>query len=355
MIKINTIAHLKYKLENSHSTPHTQLVPGYRNIQLLRSIKNVRDQSLLNEDVHFLQSIKDPKSFVMSENIKILHAHHGNLGVLLLPFAQEANVPLVCSFRGKDTVVKSKEDYRQDLLNLFEGGINFFPVCQHLAERIIDLGCSPEKVRVLYGGIDLGKFQYIAPQESKEHINILSVGRLVEKKGHHILLQAFAKIRDKYPKTTLTIIGGGKYKEYLEELAQQLNLGNSFILINQIPYDKAPDYMKKADIFVAASLTGEDGDLEGIPNTLKEAMATGRPVISTYHAGIPELVTNEHNGLLVQENDVDELAQALEYMLEKRENWKIYSENARYTIETKFNLETQLMTQSMFYNQILGA
>ncbi|PEJ25054.1 colanic acid biosynthesis glycosyltransferase WcaL [Peribacillus butanolivorans] len=352
MIKISTIAHLKYKLENSHSTPHTQLVPGYRNIQLLRSTKSVRDNSLLNEDVHFLKSIKDPKSFVMSQNIKILHAHHGNLGVLLLPFAQEASVPLVCSFRGKDTVVPSKA-YKKDLLKLFEGGANFFPVCQYLADIIVDLGCPPEKVRVLYGGIDLEKFQYIAPQESKEHINILSVGRLVEKKGHHILLQAYAKVRGKYPNTSLTLIGGGKYKEYLEMLAQQLELGNSFTLYNHTQYDQIADHMKKADLFVAASLTGKDGDLEGIPNTLKEAMAAGRPVISTYHAGIPELVTNEHNGILVQENNVDELAQALEYMLEKRENWKKYSENARNTIETKFNLQTQLLTQSKFYNQIL--
>lgn len=353
MVKINTIAHLKYKLENSHSTPHTQLVPGYRNIQLLRSTKNVRNHSLLNEDVHFLKSIKKPESFVISQNIKILHAHHGNLGVLLLPFAQEAGVPLVCSFRGKDTVVQSKDAYNKELLKLFESGTNFFPVCQHLADRIIDLGCPPEKVRVLYGGIDLDKFQYIAPQESKEHINILSVGRLVEKKGHHILLQAYAKVREKYPNTSLTIIGEGYYKDYLEKLAQQLKLGNSFTLYNHIQYDQVADHMKKADLFVAASLTGKDGDLEGIPNTLKEAMATGRPVISTYHAGIPELVTNKHNGILVQENNIDELAQALEYMLEKREDWKKYSKNARNTIETKFNLQTQLLTQSMFYNQIL--
>jgi glycosyltransferase involved in cell wall biosynthesis len=316
-------------------------------------MRNVRDDSLLNEDVHFLQSIKDPKSFVMSQNIKILHAHHGNLGVLLLPFAQEASVPLVCSFRGKDTVVQSKEAHKNDLLKLFEGGTNFFPVCKYLADKIVDLGCPPEKVRVLYGGIDLGKFQYIAPQESKEHINILSIGRLVEKKGHDILLQAYAKIREKYPNTSITVIGEGIYREYLENLAQQLKLGNSFTLYNHIQYDQVAEHMKKADLFVAASLTGKDGDVEGIPNTLKEAMATGRPVISTYHAGIPELVTNEHNGLLVQENNVDELAQALEYMLEKRENWKKYSENARNTIETKFNLQTQLMTQSMFYNQIL--
>lgn len=353
MIEINTIAHLKYKLESSHSTPHTQSVPGYRHIQLLRSEKNVQEQSLLTNDVHFLKMINNEKSFVKNQNIKILHAHHGNLGVLMLPFAQKANVPLVCSFRGKDTVVHSKKAYQKDLLKLFKIGVNFFPVCHHLADRIVDLGCPPEKVKVLYGGIDLDKFQYIPPQEHKKDINILSVGRLVEKKGHHILLHAYSKIRSKYPNTTLTVIGKGEYKENLEKIANKLGLGRSFLLYDQMHYDQIADQMKKTDIFVAASLTGQDGDLEGIPNTLKEAMATGRPVVSTYHAGIPELVVNEQNGLLVKENNVDQLSKALEYMLSNRENWTRYSENARKTIESKFNLQTQLLTQSKYYNQII--
>lgn len=349
---MNTIAHLKYKLENSHSTPHTQLVPGYKNIQLLRSKKNVLDRNLLTKDVHFLKDIKDPKDFAHNLNVKILHAHHGNLGILLRPFAAKASTPLVCSFRGKDTIVSSKE-YREDLKKLFKDGARFFPVCNHLAERIVDLGCRPEKINVLYGGIDLKKFSYIPPTIDKEEINILSIGRLVEKKGHHLLMKAFHKIKDKYPTSKLTIIGKGKYKENLVKLANKLKLGSSISIYDQLPYEKVANSLKSSDIFVAASLTGKDGDIEGIPNTLKEAMATGRPCISTYHAGIPELVKNKENGILVKENSVSELAEALEYMMENKQKWNKYSKNARKTIENKFNLDKQLQLQSSFYTDIL--
>ena len=83
--------------------------------------------------------------------------------------------------------------------------------------------------------------------------------------------------------------------------------------------------MTNADLFCAASLEASNGDVEGIPNTLKEAMATGVPVISTYHAGIPELITNNQEGVLVKENNVDELADALEFMLTNRNMGNIYS------------------------------
>ena len=96
-------------------------------------------------------------------------------------------------------------------------------------------------------------------------------------------------------------------EEYLKSLAYQLNLGSSFRLINHLPKDTVREYLTHADLFCAASLKASNGDVEGIPNTLKEAMATGVPVVSTFHAGIPELITHNHEGILVQENNVDQL------------------------------------------------
>jgi hypothetical protein len=206
---------------------------------------------------------------------------------------------------------------------------------------------------VLYGGVDLNEFKYRAPHKGDSQ-NILSIGRLVEKKGHHILMQAFQKIRDKFPNATLTIIGRGGLEEYLISLANQLNLGDSFRLLNHLPKDQVREQMTNADIFCAASLEAADGDVEGIPNTLKEAMAIGVPVISTNHAGIPELITNNKEGVLVQENNVDELADALEFMLTNREIWETYTVAARQKVEQKFNLAQQLQQQAEFYDELVA-
>jgi glycosyltransferase involved in cell wall biosynthesis len=312
------------------------------------------DPSLFNDKVYYLNEILSPKKYVKQNNISLLHAHHGQLGLLLLPFKAKTNLPLATSIRGADaTLAEGRVDYYENMKILFEKGERFFPVCQYLADRIINWGCSPEKVRVLYGGVDLNQFTFRTPEE-RETQNILSIGRLVEKKGHHILMQAFKKIKSKYPNATLTVIGRGALEEPLRLLATQLNLGDSFRLLNHLPKDQVHEEMSKADLFCAASLEASDGNLEGIPNTIKEAMATGLPVISTTHAGIPELVTHEVDGILVEENHVDQLAEALEYMLENRNKWKQYTNTARQKIEQNFDQAKQLQQQAKFYDELLG-
>ncbi|WP_374701245.1 glycosyltransferase [Thalassobacillus sp. C254] len=181
----------------------------------------------------------------------------------------------------------------------------------------------------------------------------MSAGRLVEKKGHHIVMQAFDKIRKDYPHASLTVIGSGREEEYIKSLASQLNLGDSFKLIQHVSKDKVREYMSNADLFCAASLESSDGNVEGIPNTIKEAMAIGLPVISTTHAGIPEIITHEQDGILVPENNVEELEQALRDMIENRENWETYTSAARKVVEERFDQEAQLLEQAKYYDELL--
>ncbi|WP_309143482.1 glycosyltransferase [Bacillus sp. V3B] len=174
------------------------------------------------------------------------------------------------------------------------------------------------------------------------------------KKGHHILIRAFQRVKDKFPDATLTIIGKGELQDDLTSLANQLNLGDSFRLLNHLPKEKVREHMMNADLFCAASLTAANGDLEGIPNTLKEAMAIGLPVISTHHAGIPELITHNKEGFLVEENNVDQLADALEYMLTNRNIGASYTIAARQKVEQFFDAKQQLLLQARYYDELLG-
>ncbi|MGG3559210.1 glycosyltransferase [Peribacillus frigoritolerans] len=351
---MQTVMHLNLRVDPTQYISQIREVPDYDYIHMVRQPKYMIDLSLLNEKVHYLNEVFSPKEYVKRNNISLLHAHHGQLGMLLLPFKEETNLPLVTSIRGRDaTLANQPIGYLDNMKMLFERGERFFPVCQYLADRLIAWGCPSEKIRVLYGGVNLNEFKYRAPHIGDSQ-NILSIGRLVEKKGHHILMQAFQKIKGKFPNATLTIIGRGELEEYLTSLANQLNLGDSFRLLNHLPKDQVREHMTNADIFCAASLEAADGDVEGIPNTLKEAMAIGVPVISTNHAGIPELITNNKEGVLVQENNVDELADALEFMLTNRESWETYTVAARQKVEQNFNLTQQLQQQAEFYDELLA-
>jgi glycosyltransferase involved in cell wall biosynthesis len=334
--------------------PHTQEVPSFRHLQLIRSRRNVKEEDLVTDSVFELGMIQDPKSFAQERDIRILHAHHGNLGALLLPFRRKAGIPMVTSFRGKCATTGGQlKEYLATLPTLFRESERVFPVCNSLADRVVRLGCPPEKIRVLYGGIDVSKFAY-RPSRDRGKCDIVSVGRLVEKKGHHVLLEAFSKIRSVRPDATLTVIGAGNGKGKLAKLAARLRLGDSFRLRDPIRYDEMPEEFRKYDIFCAPSVTAADGDVEGIPNTLKEAMATGLPVISTFHAGIPELVTSGLDGILVKEGSVGALAQALEYFVANPRVWETYGAEARKTVENRFNVERQLAVQARYYEEILS-
>lgn len=346
--------HLNLRVDPTQYISQIRQVPGYDYLHFVRQPKYMTDLSLLNEKVYYLNEIYSPEEFIRKHKVSLLHAHHGQLGILLLPFKEATKLPLVTSIRGRDaTLADQPVGYLDNMKMLFEQGECFFPVCQFLADRILAWGCPAGKIKVLYGGIDLSQYQYRAPSLEGSQ-NILSVGRLVEKKGHHVLMMAFQKIKAKFPLATLTIIGKGELEEGLTLLAKQLNLGNSFRLLNHLPKDTIREHMTNADLFCAASLEAANGDVEGIPNTLKEAMAVGVPVISTRHAGIPELVTHNQNGFLVPENNVDELANALEFMLTNRQLWEKYTIAARRKIEQAFDLNKQLRKQAKYYDDLLG-
>ncbi|WP_241654739.1 glycosyltransferase [Sporolactobacillus shoreae] len=346
--------HLNLRVDQTQYIPQIRQVPGYDYVHLVRKPEYMTDITLLNDKVYYLSEIFSPEDYVKKKHISLMHAHHGQLGLLLLPIKDKTKIPLVTSIRGRDaTLANQPVGYSDNIKMLFDRGERFFPVCHYLAEKVAEWGCPLEKIRVLYGGVDLNQFVYRIPLQGDSQ-NILSAGRLVEKKGHSILIQAFHKILDKFPKASLTIIGSGMLEEPIRALAAQLELGDSFRLLEQVPKDRLQQEMARADLFCAPSMEASNGDVEGIPNTIKEAMATGLPVISTFHAGIPELITHNKEGVLVKENNVDELADALEFMLSNRNKWKTYATAARLKIEQKFNLQKQLQKQAEYYDELLG-
>ncbi len=166
---------------------------------------------------------------------------------------------------------------------------------------------------VVHYGIELSHFKPERSEFTTRPFRFLQISSFREKKGHFYTLQAFSKLAEANPDLSweLILAGQGEKWDETRELAQALGLQDKVIFPGLVNRDQARDLMNQVNAFVHHSITDSRGDQEGIPNAIMEAMAMGLPVISTLHAGIPELVTEEENGWLVAEKDVPAYAQAL--------------------------------------------
>ncbi|MED4299498.1 glycosyltransferase [Geobacillus stearothermophilus] len=293
--------------------------------------------------------------FAKKQNIVAIHAHHGKHAVEILPLCVAHGIPLIVSIRGRDGSAKYNSFLRNQkrYTLLKEHGALFLPVCRYLADELVTLGFPPEKIHVLYGGIELDLFPYRERTiPASGDIIILSIGRLVEKKGFLTLVRAFWRVRAKHPRCRLRIIGAGKEEENIRRLVNELGLAPFVELPGAMDAAAIAQEMDRAHLFCLASETAPDGDIEGIPNVLKEAMASGLPVISTNHAGIPELIEHGRTGYLAPEKDDNEIANGICFFLEHPEQAPLFTKQARKVIEQRFNLAKQMKEQERLYDLI---
>ena len=253
----------------------------------------------------------------------IIQCHFGGNG-LKATFLRDIGAiqgKLITTFHGFDLsrFIKTLGDHIYD--PLFDKGDLFLPISKFWRRRLIELGCNPDKILVHPMGIDCSKFAFACRKPSfDDPIQILTIARLVEKKGVEYGVRAVAKLTKNNPNIQYKIIGDGDLREPLEKLIQELDVGETVKLMGWKQQQEIIETLNNADILLAPSITNQkDGDQEGIPVVLMEAMAIGLPIISTQHSGIPELVQDGISGFLVPERDVEKLAEKLNYLLENPE------------------------------------
>ncbi|MCB0214455.1 MAG: glycosyltransferase, partial [Anaerolineae bacterium] len=241
----------------------------------------------------------------------IVHCHfgpNGNLGALLKQLGAIRG-KLVTTFHGYDLTSLIKQAGPEQYNSLFKLGDLFLPISRRWQETLIQLGCPPEKIVVHRMGVDLNKFLFTPRQPDRGQVRLLTVARLVEKKGVADGIRAVARVAAKHPQLTYHIAGDGPLRGELQDLIDELEAGHRIKLLGWQPQEKIIELMQQAHILVAPSVTSADGDQEGIPIVLMEAMAQGLPVLSTHHSGIPELVQDGQSGFLAAEHDIDGLAE----------------------------------------------
>lgn len=246
-------------------------------------------------------------------NAQLLHIFFGHIAVHLLPLIQTSGKPTVVSFHGADVLVDmEKPAYRASTRKMLDAVTRVLVRSESLRRAVIELGCDETKIDVVRTGIPLQEFPFRQrnfPENGEWRL--IQACRLIEKKGLATTLHAFTRFLAEYPKSHLTIAGVGPMLLELRELICKLKISQHVALPGFLPQDQLREIFYASHIFLHPSETGADGNQEGIPNSMLEAMATGLPVFATNHGGIPEAVENGVSGILVPEADYEALAAAL--------------------------------------------
>ena len=284
----------------------------------------------------------------------LYHCHFGPLGLALAYAltALEDDTPLITTFHGYD-VSRFLRDRDSDVYaHLFERGAGFLAVSERWRRRLLDLGAPSERTFVHRVGIDVSQFWGLEDPGGGP-LRVLSIGRFVEKKGFHRALEAVALARAQGVSLRYSIVGDGPLAPSLRRRVSDLSLGDAVTFLGSQPRDRVRSLLQEHDVLLAPSVTAADGDQEGIPVVLMEAMASELAVISTYHSGIPELVEHDVSGLLADEHDVSQLAAHLALLAERPELRRCFGSEGRRKVESDHDVQHQVDRLVMRYRQVL--
>lgn len=230
------------------------------------------------------------------------------------------------------------EHYTPEYQKLFTRGDLMLPISNLWAGRLANMGCPSAKIAVSRMGVDMDRFSQRPVKAPASTLDIISVARLTEKKGLHVAIEACRLLKDRGVKFRYNILGLGPWETRLRTLVEQNQLDAEVHMLGFKPNHEVKAMLDKADLFLLPSVTGEDGDMEGIPVALMEAMAVGIPVVSTQHSGIPELIDAGRSGWLVPEYDAVALADRLQAFASVDENQlRPMLALAREKVESEFN------------------
>lgn len=282
----------------------------------------------------------------------LIHCQFGIESLKLIDNIENNMIPLVIQFRGYDaSKMLNKKSYVKRLQKVLNRNNHYsIFVAKSLRENLKKHSINVENSMILHSGIDLSKFIREANEE-RNCFTFLQVSSLNQKKGHEYTLKAFAQFLSlqKSKKYKLILTGDGGRKEQLVNLSKELGIENHVKFVGFVSPQEAKILLQNADVFLHHSITPEDGDEEGIPNALIEAMAMELPVLSTYHAGIPELIHDGVHGYLVKEKDVAAYASRMSDIV----SWGKLKIN-REVVAEEFEIGKHIAKLEAFYCKMVG-
>lgn len=283
----------------------------------------------------------------------VVFAQFGLAGVRALCAADALGWPLIVNFHGCDvTTWLAFRGYARNLQRLFSCPRALFLVpSRHIASKVIALGAPEARTSVYYNPIPIPEMSPRARDKDAPLI-FLHAGRLVPVKGITYTLRSFAKIAFLHD-CRLRIVGGGPDGQTALSLASELGIADKVTFLGAVDFSVVQREMAAADVFVQHSVIAEHSETEGLPVAICEAMAHGLPVVSTRHAGIPEVVEDGVTGMLVGEKDVDGMAEAMRSLVIHCDLRKIYAERGRKAVEQRFSMNAARLHLQQFLNEAM--
>lgn len=280
------------------------------------------------------------------------HAHFSHGPTTVAFFASWlTGLPYSFSAHAKDIYIQEHDFLREKIRRA-----QFVVTCtEHNRQYLSRVAGDESRVFRVYHGVDLDVFQRApVPASRPPWPVILSVGRFVPKKGFPVLLRALQQVRQHGHHFQCYIIGSGPLKQELRSLVHALSLADCVTLLPPMSQTALLEYYRQADVFALACEVQPDGDRDGIPNVVFEAMAMAIPVVCTDISGIPEVVTHGQNGLLVPEKDAVALADALCTLLEQPAVAAQLGQAGRTTVERTFDAQSNVLHISqLLYSAML--
>ena len=276
---------------------------------------------------------------VRRRGITHLHAHFASAGTTVARMAARlADITYGFTAHAKD--IFHAEVDREELRRKLADAADVVTVSDFNLDHLRrEFGADADVVRRVYNGLELSDFSYDSPAERPAVI--AAVGRLVQKKGFDDLLGAAALLIDQGREVQIVLVGSGEREAELRVQAERLGLGERLQMLGGLPQHKVAQIVAGAAVFAAPCVVGTDGNRDGLPTVLLEAMALGTPCVATPVTGIPEVIEHEVTGLLVPERDPQALAAALARVLDDPDLRVSLAKAARDLIETEFDTRRQ--------------
>ncbi len=290
-------------------------------------------------------------SEVERSGAKLLHVYFGHIGVHLLPLLEKCPVPFVVSYHGADAQVDlDHPKHAAATRRVLHLARLVLVRSESLAKRLREIGCRAEKIRIHRTGIPLDAIpfrQRTAPLDGAWRC--LQSCRMIEKKGIETTLRAFAEFARAFPAATLTLAGDGPLLPRIAKLAAELGIAvktPGFLTQPQLAEE-----LERAHLFLHPSELGADGNQEGVPNSMLEAMAAGIPPLATFHGGIPEAIEHNTSGLMVPERDFTALAHEMIALANDPARYLAMSAAAAKRVAEQFDIRATVRALESFYDE----
>jgi len=332
------------------------------------SVFQFTKQPLLSDIKNRLKRKLGLTSFVFAENIleyfkliqpNLIVFQFSFIPVLLIKEIHKLQQPFAIIHHGTD-LNRARIDlkYREDLKIVWSYASKIIFISDFLMKEGLKLGCPEGKMKVLGLGVPIPSITSEPTSSKSSNIfKILSVGRLEPVKNHKFLIEAFHKFNMKHPNSELTIVGDGSEKISLKELVVSLQLEEKIKFTGSLPFSKVKSFLQECDVLCLVSKrVSIDGILqeEGLPITLIEGAACSKPLIGTHSGGIPEIILHKETGLLVENSNINQLFEALEYLLCHPLERKRMGANGVELVKNKFDQVKQIEKFKKTYEEIMA-